>query len=148
MSAELSPLDLSPLMALIRIGVPALRLVGGAADYATAKDLRGLGTPSAYVLMARESAQAVQPGKPARLGSQVIDVQFGVAIALRNYRDQAGAQMEKEVRQVVGGIRQVVLGWTPDVPGARMCGFVQGDVLDYDDSTLLWVDVFRTQRLQ
>jgi len=138
MSAE--PFDVSPVIARLKAGVASLKRVSGAADYATIKALRDFTTPDAFVLLARE-----KPIPRAGGGHQAATVNFGVVLAVRNYREQRGVQSDNELRTVLGQIRGVLMGWIPDVPGGRACQLVQGAVLDYDASTLIWSDVYQTQ---
>ena len=124
--------------------VPALQQVEGAAAYAAISSLRDFRTPSAYVLLARE--EDADPEAPGH-GRQRALVKFGVVIAVGNYRDlRGGAEAADELRPVVGAVRAALMGWQPPVQGARPIRWLQGDVLDYDASVLLWAEVYQTQQ--
>ena len=43
-------------------------------------------------------------------------------------------------------VRDALMGWLPPVEGARPIRWLQGDVLDYDASVLLWAEVYQTQQ--
>lgn len=132
------PFDTSLVADRIRDQVKGLRLIGNAADYAAVKDLRSFVVPSAYVIFAAES------GEPSPRGArgQPASADFGVALAVRNYRTQRGAQLADELRTLLGEVRTALIGWTPPVPGVTAIGWRSGAVMDYDDSTALWVDVY------
>jgi hypothetical protein len=128
-----------------------LRLVGIAADSATVRNLRDFPTPCAYVLLAQEQFQDNAPGHGER-GSQVALTQkglvkFGVVLAGRNYREQAGGQLAGEIVDLIHITRSCLQGWVPDVPGARPLQVERGDLLQYDDAVALWCDVWKTQTI-
>lgn len=121
--------------------VPELREVGGAADYAAIQELRGFPVPSAYVIFAGESG----PGGTARVQPAV--TRFGVALALRNYRPGAGDQLGAELRQIIGKARAALIGWAPPVAGATALQWEGGQVMDYDHSTVLFVESYQLNYL-
>jgi hypothetical protein len=74
-----------------------------------------------------------------------VKVTFGTVIAVRNYREQQGAQVADELVQVLAATRAALMGFVPDVDGARACQFIRGDLQDYSAGTALWADVYETQ---
>ena len=136
-----APFDASLVIARLREQVQALQAVEGAAEYAAITSLRDLRPPCAYVLLARERGD----GEPPKGGRQRALVTFGVVLAVRNYRDQRGAESMDELAPLLGQVRAALMGWTPAVTGGRPVQWLQGDVLDYDNSTLLWSDVYQPQ---
>ena len=134
-----APFDTRLIEARLKELCPSLRLVGTAAYYAAVKNLRDFQTASAYVLRARESGGAHGTGR------QRAEVVIGIAIAARNYRDQRGATAGDDSDSVIKEVREALMGWTPPVAGGRPVQWVQGDLLDYDDATTLWMEVFQTQ---
>jgi len=137
-----APFDTSLIVERLVTQLPALHFVGGAADYAAVKELRGFRTPSAYVIFAEEN----NTGKvPTSIGvcAQESLVEFGVVLALRNWREARGEQMQADMRQLIGQVRAVLIGHKPAVAGARVIGWQSGKVLDYDASVLLFADVYR-----
>ncbi|KAF1009061.1 MAG: hypothetical protein GAK28_00694 [Luteibacter sp.] len=125
-----------------------LREIGMAADYAAVKNLRDFVTPSAFVLLAREQFDP-QPPSFGLPGQQVTSVQsgtvtIGVVIAARNYREQGGAQLSGEFELLLGSVRARLLGWVPPIAGARPLQLRQGELLQYDNATALWCDVWST----
>ncbi|MHA7919039.1 phage tail terminator protein [Alloalcanivorax xenomutans] len=141
------PLDTTIIQARLVEAVPDLEKVGLAADYAAIQDLRGFRTPSAYVVLANERGPEA-PELPGRRpsGAQQAVSTFGVISAVRNYSDVTGAAAQRDADPYIGQIRDALMGWTPDPRIMGAAWWLQGDVLDYDVSTLLWIDVFSTQR--
>ena len=122
--------------------LPELQSVAGAAEYATVTSLKDFRVPCAYVLLLQERGDdaAVKPR-----GGQRAIVTFAVVVAARNYGDQRGERTLQELRPLLGSVRDLLMGWTPEARGARPVQWTRGDVLDYDRSTLLWADVYQTQ---
>jgi hypothetical protein len=136
-----APFPVSTVIARLEALVPDLQLVQGAAEYSRIKAFSEFRPDSAYVLLANERGDSDGP----RTGRQRAVVTFGVVIAVQNYRDQSGGEAMEAISPLIGQARDAILGWTPPVNGGRPCWWLQGDVLDFDDSMLLWADVFQTQ---
>ena len=141
-----APLDTTVIEQRLRDVVPDLHQVKGAAEFAAVTSLGSYRVPSAYVVLAREEGMEEPTGQPARRpsGKQQAKVTFGVITAVRNYRDNTGAQAAKDASPLIGQIRKALMGWQPDDQSMRPIGWLQGDVLDYDANILLWIDVFTT----
>lgn len=118
--------------------------VGELAEYLLIKELRQFRTPSAFVVMAKETGNPSRSGHPGNTQRQVVEVLFGVVVAARNYRIDT-RERANDLRQVVTSVRNQILGWTPNLPMARPCQFVNGEPLDSNDSTILWGEVYSTQ---
>lgn len=149
MSAQ--PFDVQAVIDRLKTSVTTLRKVAGAADYATLRSLGDFNPPAAYVLLAREKAEPSAPGNglpgsqsPVR---QRVVVTFGVVLAVRNYREQQGMQVQDALRDTLAAVRSALLGWVPNTTGARACQLLQGDLTQYDAATLLWTDVWQTQHI-
>jgi len=121
--------------------VPEFQIIAGTAEYGTIMSLREFRADSAYVLLARERAD----GEAPKGGRQRALSTFGVVIAVRNYRDRMGGESLEEISSLIGKSRAALMGWSPPVNGGRPCKWIQGDVLDFDNETLLWSDVYETQ---
>lgn len=135
------PFNIQRVIERLRAQVPDFQSVEGAAQYAAITSLGEFRQGSAYVLLARERSDGEQP----KAGRQRVLVTFGVVIAVRNYRDQVGGESIEAISPLIAQTRAALMGWIPPVSGGRACQWLQGDVLDFDDSTLLWSDVFQTQ---
>jgi len=112
---QAAPFDVQSIIARLVATVPVLRKVAGAADFATVTKLADFVPPCAYVLLAREKAEAnkpgnVSPGAQVRVRQRAI-VTFGVVIAVRNYRQQLGAQSADTLQSIVGAVRQSLIGY-------------------------------------
>lgn len=128
-----------------------LRSIKGAADYHAVQSLQDFPVPCAYLVLAREKAvsqqQGVAPPGQQVPSSQIAYASFAVVVAARNYRDQRGEQVTQDLQAVLAAIRGALIGWVPDLPGARACQFVQGDMQDYNASIALWADIYQTQHI-
>lgn len=139
------PFDTGLIVRRLEACVPDFQSIGGAADYAAVKELRGFRTPSAYVVFSEDE----NTGKiPASVGvtSQEALVRFGVVLALRNYGGQRGDQMAEQARRLIGLVRVALIGHKPD-KGARVVGWLGGAVLDYDASVLLFADRYQIHHM-
>ena len=144
-----APFDVGVIVARLESAVPALRAVGRAADYAAIRALPDFPAPCAYVILAAERAVSKPTGHAPRGQQisvrQVLEVNFGVALAVRNLREQQGEQVADELATFLAATRGALMGYVPDLDGARPCEFVGGDLQDYGAGTALWVDVYSTQ---
>ena len=139
------PFDTSLVIERLKAQVTDLRQVGGAADYAAVQELRGFAVPSAFVIFAGESGNAGPGPRGARVQPAV--TRFGVALAVRNYRPGAGDQLGDELRKFIGLTRSALIGWVPPVPGATALAWEAGEVMDYDNSTVLYVESYQLTHL-
>lgn len=134
---------------LVPTGV--LRKVGGAADYAQIRQLGDFVVPGAYVMVGKETAVETQSGisKPGQQFplAQIVRVGLGVVMAFRNHRGLEREELREALRDGVGAVRNVLLGWTPQVSGGRQLQLIGGDLEDYDASTALWADRYLTQHV-
>ena len=138
------PFDTSLVVKRLKDQVTDFREVGGAADYAAVMDLRSFQTPSAYVIFAGESGGATGPRGPR---VQPAVTRFGVVLAVRNYRPGAGDHLGDELRKFIGQTRAALIGWVPPVPRATALTWEEGQVMDYDNSTVLYVDSYQLTNL-
>jgi hypothetical protein len=144
-----APFDARLIVTRLKAQVQQLRLVGLGADYAAIRSLADFPVPCSYVLLATENGAPQPPGhapagQVARV-RQMVEVVFGVATAVRNYREDRGDSLADELGVVVGATRGSLIGYVPPLPGARAIQWVSGRIEDYDASTALWVDIFKTQ---
>jgi hypothetical protein len=144
-----SPFDVAVIVDRLKVAVPQLRSVGRAADYAAVRTLQDFPAPCAFVILAAERGLSRPIGRAPRgeqiSARQTVEVSFGVVVAVRNWRQQQGEQIADELRTIVGATRAALMGYVPDVDGARPCEFVRGDLQDYSTGTAIWADVYATQ---
>ncbi|MGO1072322.1 phage tail terminator protein [Lysobacter sp. CA199] len=144
-----APFDVGGIAERLRDLVPALRSVGLAGDLGAVRSIADFPAPCAYVLLASERGDPQPIGAAVR--GQVIKVRqlavvtFGVVIAARNYREQQGGQLSSEFVQLLGATRAAVMGYVPELSGARPIQWQEGRLLDYDAANGLWLDTFITQ---
>lgn len=136
-----APFDINLVIDRLRAEVTELQSVEGVAEYGAVTSLRDFRTPCAFALLVRERGD----GEAPKAGRQRAMATIGVVLAVSNYRDTRGAETVEELTPLLGKVRAALMGWTPDIIGGRPFQFLQGDVLDYDASTLLWTDVYQTQ---
>lgn len=138
-----APFDIELIIARLKAKVPELQTIEGVAEYATMTKITDFRPNSAFVILVAEQADGEEPSRPTAM--QRANVSFAVIIAARNYRDQRGGESIADISPLLGDVRKAIKGFIPDVAGARACAWVSGNVLDYDNSVLLWSDVFKTQ---
>lgn len=133
-------MNLTPIIDRLRDEVPALKIVGGAAQFERA--LGGLtALPGAFVLPASEVASE----SPFMDGTveQRVSAEFAVVIAARNLADDEGAAAVEALEPVRVAIRSALLGWkvSADLDSAEFRG---GDFLAFDNGVLWWSDRYGT----
>lgn len=133
-------LDTSLIEQRLREPAFGFETVCGAADYASVKSIADFRPGTAYVVLAGERNPAAS--QPQARFKTAAHATFGVIIAARNYRDQSGIAALQDVSTLVSNARTALLGWAP--AGCTPCIWQQGDVLDYDRSHLLWIDIYTT----
>ena len=143
--SNFQPFDTGLIEQRLRQLVPALREVGGAAQYAAVQDLRGFVPPCAYVIFAGEEGSNAPGPRGARVQPAV--ARFGIALAVRNYRPGMGDQLAPELRELIGQTRAALIGWLPPVPGAAPLAWEGGAVMDYDNATVLYVEAYQLTHL-
>jgi hypothetical protein len=114
--------------------------VFGAAALAVA-DPESIVTPCAFVVPISEQAQA---NNTFGGHSQAITATFGIVICVTNFNDTAGEAANEELELVRQEIRIALCAWQPDW-AALPIDFNSGRIVDYDDLTLRWNDIFSTQ---
>lgn len=137
-------MNLDEIITQIQAGVTDLRLVAGSIELAAAQaDTRT--TPAAYVLAATESSQ--ENSLSAGAVSQVVSATFSVVIAVANYQDASGKAGHDALQALRGDLMTALVGWQP-ASATDVVTHVQGSLALYNDSTLWWEDIFRTEFLR
>ncbi|TQI78701.1 hypothetical protein FHU10_1258 [Serratia fonticola] len=140
------PFDVSPIIDRLRDLVGSnkpLRLVGNVAEYTQLTNLTNATTPSAYVLLGKETPNDVSAGS-----RQSVRVVFGVVTVVRAQSSNVTNIESARVllNPVVGAIRDSVIGWRiPGVPGIRAISWMGGETLDFQNGVLVWMDMYQTQ---
>lgn len=115
--------------------------IGTVVEYSKITDLTGFSTPSAYVLMGSEKGSA-----DAQRRMQVAECLVGVVTVVRNYAPGADG-LTHEIHPLIATIRDALIGWLPERRCTTPVQWVQGDILDFDAGTLVWMDVFRVRHM-
>lgn len=115
-------------------------IVEGAAEYAAVKDISTFRPNSLYVVPMREQNGAGDRPQPRSKAAAVVT--FGVIAVAKNARDARGAAAMKDAGEVIGRVRTALVGWAP--PGYKPFIWLEGSLMDYDRTNLLWADVFTT----
>ena len=133
-------MQLAPIHARIKANCPALRQVGGAADFSALPGVGPQAVPAAFLVLLDENAGSNQLDTGI---SQRVDVRFGVILAVRNLHDGVGAAAIDDLETLRRAIKNALLGWRP--PGADdVCIYGGGRVLELSEQILWWQDDFVT----
>lgn len=115
--------------------------VEGAAEYAAVERIGSFRQNTLFVVVSKERNK--NSGKPAVSKRAIAEVNFGIISVGRNYRDSTGAAALQDIGPVIGRVRNAIMGWKPD-ECLDPCQWLEGNVLGYDKTNLLWLDVFTT----
>ncbi len=123
--------------------VPALKWIGGAADFAAAAE--GLKqSPAAIVLPSAERATGSSTG--TLVTSQLNTARFAVAMAVQNLRDSRGEAAHADLRTLRTDIMTALHGWQPNADFDPI-EFGGGRLLQLNNQVLWWQDDFLTSNL-
>lgn len=123
-------------------GTAPLKLVAGAADFATAAETKPAALAAAYVLPLHEAAGANQLDCAVM---QMVSVSFGIAYAVANVADAKGKAALTALEQVRQAGRDKLLGWAPE--GADPLEYGGGALLGFKNGVVWWQDIYTTQYL-
>lgn len=143
---SLGPLDVRSIIDHLRVAVPELKFVGGAADRAAIDDAPTLVTPAAYVILASEDVNVTPAtGIPVHRTLARVDVIYHV----RHYRDgQRGAAHQPELAHLVSLGRRALNQFVPTAPtGAvieAMTSAGRALLLALRERDAFWLDPFET----
>jgi hypothetical protein len=139
------PLSNAPYIERLRAIATALRLVAGAAELEAALSSAAASVlPSAYVLIARESAAESRGGTQRVI--QRVTVDISVVYAVRNYRTQdLGSAAGADLESVIRAGRAALIGWTPDAVVCDPTVLLSGRLERRRGAELWWQDILRTR---
>ncbi|MFP4733612.1 phage tail terminator protein [Pasteurella multocida] len=116
--------------------------LGSTAEYRSITDvsLAGLPTPAVFV---------VPNGEIGTLNDvavrQMVTVSFSVIVIVQSYQYNIETPHLSISNPVIGKIREQLMGWRPPLPGAKETFFVRGDVVDYSNAYLVWIETYQTK---
>nr|DAI22382.1 MAG TPA: tail completion protein [Caudoviricetes sp.] len=119
-----------------------IHMLGSTAEYRSIADLgmAGLVTPAVFVVPNSEIGH--QNDIAVR---QMVTVSFSVIVIVQSYQYDSTDPQLAISNPVIGQIRAQLMGWRPPVLGAKETFFVRGDVLDYSNSYLAWMETYQTK---
>jgi hypothetical protein len=110
---SVGPFPLAPVLARLRVLVPALRFVGSAADLRTALEQQPAATPAAYVV--RQERAKRSAGASGGVLIQEMGVDVIVVLYVRNQASAAtGEGAAAEMDALIAAVRNALLNWRPD----------------------------------
>lgn len=123
----------------IKTCVPALKLVGGAADFQVASEAKPTVTPACFVILLED-----YPG-PSNTTSliQRVEVSVGIVLVVRNVTDNKGAAALQDLEVLRSAVKQVLLGWEPD-QGYDPYERGPGRLMAFRDGHMWWMDIYKT----
>lgn len=121
--------------------VPALKQIGGAAEFQAAAESNPTATPAAFVFPLRESGGASPIYGRVR---QKVSASVGVVLVVRNVADAKGAAAGGDMATLRAAVESVLLGWVP-VSGRDPLEFESGALLAFRNGHMWWQDAYRTQ---
>ena len=134
------PFDISAVITRLKTLVPALKLVQGSADLATAVTSGAPQTPMAFVLLAAEQAPQTYGSSEAHV--QTVRTTINVVFAVRNYRaTELGAQVSDDLNAIVTASRDAILGWAPNTYYSNF-ELAGGRLDNYTNATAWWVEAY------
>jgi hypothetical protein len=108
----LGPFPVAAVVARLAQRVQRLRLVGGAADLATARGAAPKAVPACFVV----ASESAQPPAGATSGQliQRVEVALNIVLFVRNAAGQdMGAAARAEMDALVADVRSALVGWSP-----------------------------------
>lgn len=138
-----APFDLRLVLEQLKPLMPEhIHHLGSTAEYRsiTELSLAGLPTPAVYVIPNAEVGH--QNDIAVR---QMVTVTFGVVIIVQSYQYSPDNPQLNVSAPVIGKIREQLIGWVPPIKGAKETFFVRGDVLDYSNTYLAWLETYQTK---
>lgn len=124
----------------IKSTVPALRLVGRAAEFQAAAERNPAVTPACFVVPMLEQPG---PSMAASVMQQQITATVGIIFVVRNLSDVAGAAAGAELETLRRAVREQLYGWAP-APGLDPFERGTGHLLTFRDGHVWWQDLFIT----
>jgi hypothetical protein len=132
-------MDLSPIVAHLKVQLTGLRAVGASAELELAQ-AGGVAMPAAFVLPLAEAASDMGLLTST---AQKVQVSFGVVHCLANRRDPQGGAALGDLHAMRMALRTALVGWVPDVSNGEAVSFTSGRLLQMDgDGRLWWMDEF------
>lgn len=143
MSHSAMPFDLGLVIEQLKPLMPeTISHIGSTAEFSSIAALSQPGLPTPAVFVVPNSETGHQDGIAVR---QTVTVSFSVIIVVQSYHYDSHNPQLPISSPVIGAIRQRLMGWRPPIQGARETHFVQGQILQYSQSYLAWIETYQTK---
>ncbi|UDW84007.1 hypothetical protein K7G91_000238 [Pasteurella canis] len=140
---QYGPFDLKHVIEQLKPLQPEhIHTLGSTAEYRSLSELSmaGLATPAVFVVPNGEVGH--QNDIAVR---QMVTVSFSVIVIVQSYQYSNETPHLNVSNPVIGKIREQLMGWVPPVKGAKETFFVRGDIVDYTNSYLVWMETYQTK---
>ncbi|HDR0739229.1 TPA: hypothetical protein QB650_002145 [Pasteurella multocida] len=138
---QYGPFDLKHVLEQLKPLQPEhIHTLGSTAEYRSLSELSmaGLATPAVFVVPNGEVGH--QNDIAVR---QMVTVSFSVIVIVQSYQYSNEMPHLSVSNPVIGKIREQLMGWVPPVKGAKETFFVRGDIVDYTNSYLVWMETYQ-----
>ncbi|WP_109078923.1 phage tail terminator protein [Aggregatibacter kilianii] len=121
-----------------------IHTLGSTAEYRSISEvsLAGLATPAVFVVPNSEVGTLNDVAV-----RQMVTVSFSVIVIVQSYQYNVETPHLSVSNPVIGKIREQLMGWRPPVPGAKETFFVRGNIVDYTNSYLVWMETYQTKMI-
>jgi hypothetical protein len=131
---------ISEIITRLQQAVPALKLVGGAAQFQNAAERNPNATPAAFVINLKENAA---PTAVSDFVIQRVSVTLGVVLVVRNLSDAKGAAAGIDMEALSKAVKTQLLGWQP-CEGYDPLERGSSNLLTFKDGHMWWQDTYLT----
>lgn len=139
----LGPFPEDLLITRLREQLPELKLIGGAADLATALEQAPAAVPAAFVVATETSASPY--GYSGGVLAQKTAAVIGVVLFGRNYAKAAtGEVAAAELRVLRARVRSVVINWSPQPGVVKALSHMGGRNESYKAGRIVAQELFRS----
>lgn len=143
MSTSLGPFDMTPIIERVRAQVPALELVGGAAERAAAVE-GAIALPAAFIVLAGEDIRSEPITGSLRTETTA---RIHVITGVRHYQGGQRGQAHADVaNRIVAAVRTALHGWTPAGPTGTRVESIRcngrAELLKLAQAEWWWLDPF------
>lgn len=132
-------MDLAAIITQLKAGVPALKIVGGAADIVAASEAL-TASPAAFVI---EEADIAADNNIANDVHQRVEVSLSVFLAIKNAKDSRGEAGQGDLETLRLAMRSVLLGWSPEA-AVEPLTYTGGEMFRFEPGLLWWREGWRT----
>lgn len=132
---------ITEIIARIKATVPAIKLVGEAADFQTAAEKNPNVTPACFVIALEESPA---PNAYGNLMQQQVRAAVGIVIVVRNVGDISGGAARLTMESLRKQLKDQLFGWTP-AAGLDPLERGNSNLLAFRDGHMWWQDVYLTE---